>query len=244
MRKNKIMTIPIILIVALAFSGVAYAHWFDQVHVEGVVKGGTVNIAFDYAEPPLYSEFHLVAGQLIPGEYLGKDVGSGTAEYSIEDYDVHTGKLGYQLLTIDIECAYPCYHAYTTYKLHNIGTVPVNICKFIISGARYTKDPEVFEYDLLFVPDPNFQYKGTLWEDRDHDGVVDPAVDVLVINIDVVNGLPYQLDPCHTNKGEIDIHFKQEASQCHRYYIYVYVLGLQWNKDCTFFDPIVTNGDN
>lgn len=234
MKKNKILTIPVVLIMALAFCGIAYAHWFDQVHVEGTTHGGTVNIAFDYYEPPQYTEFYEEGGTLHPGEYLGKDVGSGNAYYVDEDYDVHTGKYGWKTLVIEMECAYPCYRGHTTYKIHNIGTIPVNICKFLITGERTTKEDD-WEYDLIFVP-TNGEYNGELWEDRDNNGVIDPDVDVLVINLEVVNGLPYQIDPCTTNKGEIDIHFKQDAAQCHRYYIYVDILALQWNKDCSWFD--------
>jgi hypothetical protein len=236
MKKNKIITIPIVLIITLAFCGIAYAHWFDQVHVEGVTKGGTVNLAFDWLEPPQYAEFHMnLAGQLVPGEYLGKDVGYGSAYFTEEDYDVHTLKYGYQKLIIDMFCAYPSYRGHTTFKIHNIGTVPVNICRYIITGERWTKDqpdvPGVKEYDLIFIPTIS-EYQGEMYEDRNGNGEVDDG-DVLVINLDIINGyLPYQLDPCNTNKQEIDVHFKQDAAQCHKYLIFVEIAALQWNKDC------------
>jgi hypothetical protein len=244
MKKSKLLTIPIVLIMTLAFCGIAYAHWYDQVHIDGVTKGGTVNIAFDTFEPAIYWEFHEVDGVLVPGEYLGKDVGYGFAYLDLDSYeeDPHTDKFGYERMVIDIFCAYPSYRVHTQYVIRNIGTIPVNICKLFITGERWTKDqpgvPGVKEYDLIFVaPDPDFPFEGELWEDRFPYGEFDPDVDVLVINFDYKNGdFPYQLDPCHTQKGEVDIHFKQDASQCHRYKIFVEIVGLQWNKDCDEWD--------
>jgi hypothetical protein len=237
MKKNKIMTISITLIMTLAFCGIAYAHWFDQVHIKGVVKGGTVNIAFDYLEPPQYSEFHMDEDpdnpgyyKLFPGEYLGKNVSWGTAKFVDLERDVHTLKFGYKKLEINMYCAYPCYRGHTTFKIHNIGTIPVNICKYVITGERWTK-AGVKEYNLLFKPTNNV-YEGEMYEDINNNGIIDDG-DVLVINLDIINGaLPFQLDPCNTQKQEIDIHFKQDAAQCHLYYIYVDIVGLQWNKDC------------
>jgi hypothetical protein len=241
MRKNKIMTISVVLIMALSFSGIAYAHWYDQVHIEGITHGGTVNLAFDYYETPTYIEKYLdITGQLKDGEYLGKDVGSGSALYDPDSYekDVHSGKEGYQIIDVNIECAYPGYRAHIVHKLHNIGTIPVNLCTYHITGEKRLKSDNSIVHELIFVElDDDDDFIGELWEDVNNNGILDDG-DKLVINVAIENTErpPYQIDPCQDAKQEIDFHFKQAAQQCHRYTIHVDALALQWNKDCIFFD--------
>jgi hypothetical protein len=231
MKKNKMMTIPIVLIITLAFTGIAYAHWFDQVHIKGVVESGSLNLAFVYGEPPQTSEFYEdETGLLIPGEYLGKDVGSIQAHYEDLETDCRTAEQGYRTLIIDIDCAYPCYRGHTTFIPDNIGTIPVNICKYNITGEKLRKADDSKVCDLVYIPtDPDVPYTGDLYEDYG-DGEL-----IKVINLDITNSLPKQVDPKGAlDKQEIDLHFKQEAQQCHRYKIYVTIFAQQWNKDCLF----------
>jgi hypothetical protein len=232
MKKTKLMTISVVLIVALGLTGIAYAHWFDQVHIEGKVHGGTVNIAFSTREPPQCLEYYTdLDGVTHNGEFLGKQVGDCEAWYDELVTDPHTDKDGYKKLIVEIDNAYPSYEPHITHIIHNIGTIPFLVCEYIITGQKLTKE-DVFIYNLIYVPTQG-EYCGELWEDVDGDDKVDPAVDKLVINICLVNGiLPYQLDPCNENKQEWDLHFKQPAQQCHRYRIQIELKVVQWNKEC------------
>jgi hypothetical protein len=248
MKKTKLMTIPIVLMLALGLTGVAYAHWFDQIHIVGVVHGGTVTLAFtDTVEFPQcfeqwrklpddwetrdYWDWPLGNTEEIPfGEFKEKDVGKCTVRYIDEVEDPHTLKTGYKTFIVIIEDAYPSYEAHATFVVHNIGTIPFLLCDYIITGEKTTKaDPPQKVCDLVYVPTTG-PYVGELWEDYDPD---DGELDNLVINIRLVNGKPpYQMDPCDPAKSEFDFHFKQEAQQCHRYKIYINLKAVQWNKEC------------
>jgi hypothetical protein len=48
---------------------------------------------------------------------------------------------------------------------------------------------------------------------------------------------PLQIDPCHSEKQEIDIDFKQEAEMCHTYTLTFSLLAVQWNKLSEVFPP-------
>jgi hypothetical protein len=236
LNRNKLAATALLISISLSAVGFAYAAWYDVVYIKGTVDMGSLTLAFDWVEPPLCDEFYFdELGQLQPGEYLGKDVGNCSAWYSEPFTDEHTLKPGYKQLNIYVENAYPQFVVHTTFKLHNIGEIPIDIARYDITGEKYDKDGNLI-YDLLWY-DPDGDYIGELWEDVDGDGVVDPDVDLLVINLEITNALPFQIDPCRTNKAQIDFDFKQDAEECHTYYLHVKVWGIQWNKDSTHLPP-------
>jgi hypothetical protein len=249
MRPKKLMVLPIIVIIALAGTGVAFSHWIDQLYVEGTVKGGTLALVFDELEPPICTEFHMNpdTGQLVLGEYFDKDNAFCEAYYVEYVQDVHSLKWGYKGLVIDIENAYPSYRAHTQFIFHNIGTIPIWICDIILSGAKMTKDDE-FIAPLYFIRTnvPPGDIEGEIWEDLDYETLPGPSAgDKLVMNVVIQNGeFPFQLDPCDDDKGEIDFHFKQDVQQCHRYRLYFYLYGVQWNKECPEPGIIVVDNFN
>lgn len=234
MKTKKLAAIPLLVAIALSVFGFVYASWKDTVYIEGTVQMGSLTLAFDYVEPPSCAEYWLnhTTGALVPGEYKNKSVGDCSAHYSDEITDVHTGKKGYETLIINVTNAYPQYHVHTTFKLHNIGLIPIDICNYNITGEKRNSTTMAVVYNLLWY-DPDGDYIGELWEDVNGNKVVDTAgPDLLVINLEITNSVPYQIDPCHTNKAEIDIDFKQDAEECHVYTIHVTVIGVQWNKPC------------
>lgn len=234
MNRKKLAATTMVMAIALSMVGYAYAAWYDIVQITGQVDMGSLTLAFDYVEPPICSEFYwdhtVTPPALVPGEYKDKDVGNCTAWFSDLITDEHTDKQGYKTLNILVENAYPQYVVRTTYKFHNIGTIPINLCRYDITGEKYDSNGTKI-YDLLWY-DPNEDYIGELWEDVNGNGVVDSGVDLLVINLEITNALPFQVDPCKTNKAEIDMDFKQDAEECHTYKIHVTVWGIQWNKAC------------
>jgi predicted ribosomally synthesized peptide with SipW-like signal peptide len=199
---KKIGLICLAVVLALGGFGVGYAAWTDTVLISGPVTAGTLNLAFDFVEPPIQAEFHwhdIVARDYkVPGEFEGKDVGNPNASYDVLETDPRTGKQGYEKLVITIEDAYPFYIVHTTFVLHNIGTVPLDIISYTITGEKQELDG-TWIYDLLW-DDPDINWKGSLYEDVNKNGLVDIGIDHEVILLDVKNTLPYQIDPCNDNK--------------------------------------------
>lgn len=231
MKNKKIPAIALLMAIALSIFGVVYAHWSDMATIDGIVEMASLTLAYDDVEPPVCTEFWLnhTSGQLVEGEFENKEVGDCDAWYEGLIQDSHSLKWGYKRMFINITNAYPQYYVYTTFILHNIGTMPLFVYKFDISGEKRDGAGTVI-YDLLWH-DPDGDWVGELWEDVDGDGMVDPAVDILVINLKIQDRtFPLQIDPCNREKMEIDMDFKQEAEQCHHYTIHVDVLAVQWNK--------------
>ncbi len=231
MENKKLAAMVLLIALALSTFGFAYAHWSDMVYIEGTVEMGSLALAFDYVEPPSCVEYYWANGKKVEGEYLGKEVGDSDCHY--EDYikDVHTLKEGYKKLIIEITNAYPQYIVHTTFKLHNIGTIPIDIATYEITGEKRDSEGTVICNLLYADTDPAKPWIGDLWEDVDGDGIIDLAVDLKVIDLEITNQLPKQIDPCDTDKAEIDLEFKQDAEECHTYTIHVTVVGIQWNKE-------------
>lgn len=233
MQNKKIGAMALLIAIALSIFGVVYAHWSDMATIDGVVEMGSLTLAFDDVEPPICTEFYPNPNPppvLLPGEWEDKEVGDCEAWYEELIQDVHSEKWGYKRMVIEVYNAYPQYYVYTTFILHNIGTVPLFVYGFEITGEKRDSTTLDVVYNLLWH-DPDGDMIGELWEDVDGDGKVDPAVDILVINLKIQDRtFPLQIDPNQKEKMEIDMDFKQEAEQCHIYTIHVDVLAVQWNK--------------
>ena len=227
MHKKNVAALSLMLTIALSMFGYAYATWSDKVLITGSAKMGTLQLVFYYVEHPRCTEYWLNpdTGQLVEGEFLDKDVGKCWITLPDPVVNEHTGKKGYKSFTVNIKDAYPSYRVHTTYLLDDIGTVPVVAYKYVFTGASYDKAGNR-EHDLYW--DGKIS-GGKIFEDVDDDGL-DPD-DPEVINIDLTDKFPVQIDPDVTpDKREIDLHFKQPARQCHTYKITVEILGIQWNK--------------
>jgi predicted ribosomally synthesized peptide with SipW-like signal peptide len=224
---KKIVLIGLAVIMALGSLGVGYAMWSDTVTINGPVTTGSLNLSFDYVEPPLVQEaYYNELGQLVFGEYLDKEVADYNVYYT--DYEEEGAKQGYQRLVIEIDNAYPCYVLLTTFKLHNIGTIPLHVTDYVITGERQDLLGN-WECDLIFMPHPGQgdPYLGGLYEDLNGNGVVD-VDEPEVINFHIQNSLPLQLEPCHLEKREIDLHCKQPMEQEKKYIFNVVVNSQQW----------------
>jgi hypothetical protein len=236
MDKKKLAAILLLVAMGLSALGVVYAAWIDLIYITGYVEMGSLTLAFDTFEPPFCQEFHLppTGPPLVPGEWLGKDVADCYATYRADSYvyDEHTDKDGYKIMDIFVYNAYPQLYVHTTFIVHNIGTVPIMLAEFQITGEK--EDSAGNEVCKLLWYDPDFDGVGEIYEDYNANGVVDDQ-DILVINLVVVNGFPIQLDSCNTNKMEIDMDFKQEAQECHHYYLHVNLIGIQWNKYSEYY---------
>jgi predicted ribosomally synthesized peptide with SipW-like signal peptide len=234
MDNKKIASIALIIAISLSAVGIVYAHWSDTATINGVIHMGTLTLAFDTRESPSCDEFYhnpTPPPDWIAGEAEGKDVGSCDAYYTDLITDVHTGKEGFKTLVIEIDNAYPQYAVHTTFIAHNIGTVPLFLYGLTLVGDKIDHTGTVIYHLLMSTSiDPSGLISGEIYEDVNGNGIID-AGDILVINVQVKNQeFPLQIDPCHSDKMEIDIDFKQEAEMCHTYVLTFQLLAVQWNK--------------
>ena len=103
------------LVFALAILGVGYGLWSKTLTVGGTVHTGNLNVDWTLTA---CSELWGWPGPLLPGEYLGKDVGSVTAEIDSQDP---------QILHFTVENGYPSYVADCEVEYTNTGSIPVNV---------------------------------------------------------------------------------------------------------------------
>ena len=129
-------------------------------------------------------------------EDLPKDVADCDCWLDEKVTDVHTNKTGYKKLWVNITNAYPSYYCEVTFVLANLGTIPGVFKNFTLTGTP----PLTFNY-----------LGGKMWEGIDSD------LGKVVFNLEFVNLMDLQLDPCNKTKAEVDIHFKQTAPECHSY---------------------------
>ena len=196
---KKIGLLCLALVLALGTLGVGYAMWFDTVTIEGTVDTGSLDLSFDWQEPPSASEYYWgEGGQLVSGEYLGKEVATTVAWYSDEETDIVTAKKGYETLNILVDNAYPGYIARVTFLLHNIGSVPLDVVRYEISGEKREEDGTTKICDLLWGP-VGSGYWQSIYEDLNGNGEID-ASDPEVLLFRITDSLPVQVDPCFSEK--------------------------------------------
>lgn len=219
MKNKKLAAIPLLIAIALSIFGFAYAHWSDIVQIEGTVHMGSLTVVWDEDELLGYTDNE----PLLP---VPKDVAWGNITYKEDSYvvDVHTGKGGYEVIILQVYNAYPQYKiAFNTLTINNTGTIPAHFVNITITGYDKTDDEDLkFNWTAKYT-------LGAFWDNGDDDkwGTAD---DVEIINVEIVNFVCHQLDPCHKTKGEIDLTFKQAAEECHTYTFDVTIEAVQWNK--------------
>ena len=154
-----------------------------------------------YEDPP-------GSGFFVPGEVEGKEVAEIT--HSVSDWytDPITGKSAPTKLSIAITDAYPCYWAAITFRVKNLGTIPVMV-------------------DQIILSDPT----GELTWDDTLKALVDGS-GTEIINFQFVNMWGIQIDPCDPlgEKAELDLHVKQAAIQGHQYNFELMLRAIQWNE--------------
>jgi hypothetical protein len=182
------IAIPIVVMITLSIAGFAYAHWTDLIKINGIVNTGTLNIGF----------VDVLCADKEYKEDLPKDVADCDCWLDEEVTDVHTNKTGYKKLWVNITNAYPSYYCEVTFVLGNLGTVPGVFKNFTLIPTA----------PLDFI-----KTSATTWEGIDTSMPGDPVV----FNLEFVNLMELQLDPCNKTKAELDIHFKQTAPECHSY---------------------------
>ncbi|GAI38346.1 unnamed protein product, partial [marine sediment metagenome] len=123
--------------VALSMTGVAVAHWSDEIYFEGTVKTGSVTVG--WASVAAWEN----------GELGGKDVGSIDAWLKDEETDPRTAETVYHTLVIEISNVYPGWMGHIDAVIKNAGSIPVDLVDVTIDGGL----PPENEVDICFVYD-------------------------------------------------------------------------------------------
>lgn len=202
------MAIPVVVMIMLSAAGLAYAHWTDLIRINGIVKTGTLSIGFDHAYCIDKETWWFLHPELAPPGWEYKDVACCDCWLDEEHTDVHTNKTGYKKLWINITNAYPSYWCNVTFVLRNLGTIPGIFQNFTLIGCP----------PLVFV-----STGPGMWE------AVDTDLGKVVFNLEFIDLVGIQLDPCHKTKAEVDIHFKQTAPECHSYCFDIEIGIIQWD---------------
>lgn len=140
--KEKNLAFLTCIFVVMSISGFTYAQWNDTVVVSSTMTLGqwndTLNMGFVY--PLNCTEYHTdpYTGKLMPGEYLGKDVGKYECKYKDLVTDLGTGISANKTLNITITNAYPGYEVHCNFTVQNIGQLPLHINETVISDPTGT----------------------------------------------------------------------------------------------------------
>ncbi len=127
MKARHAAALSLALLGALAVMAVAYGLWSKTLTIAGTVQTGDLDLNWTFTG---CSEHWGWPGPFHDGEYLGKDVGSVTAE--IDQYDP-------EIVHFTVENGYPSYVADCELEYTNVGTIPVNIIATdIIPGPNLT----------------------------------------------------------------------------------------------------------
>jgi len=200
------------LIVSLAMTGVAFAHWSDMVYIEGQVKMGDFLVGWldiKYCED---------------SDDFDKDVADVDCWLEDPEDSVHhePPQTVWHTLVIEVTNAYPQYWAFCKVNLKNAGTIPAHIVDVIMKpGAG------------LHITTTYFDANGNPvgWE------LNDDVTGLPVLNIYLYKQLTEmslvcnQIDPCTEEPVDVMIDVKQEgAEECHTYEFSIDILAVQWNK--------------
>jgi hypothetical protein len=208
--KTKAMAMFAVLMIALSVFGFVYAHWSDEIKINGEVHMGS--LTFGFTEILLCEDGKMVDDVIVKPE--PKEVGDVDCWLEEPETDVHSGKTVWKKLWINITNAYPDYVAQCNYTLDNGGTIPLDVVMYCVYG----KDP----------------YLTYLWYDTDADGLLDTiegrnATGATVINIWFEPLFFGQIDPCNSVEQGIVIHLKQPAEECHTYEFEIVITARQWD---------------
>lgn len=214
---KKIGLICLAVVLVAGGLGVGYATWKDDVQIDGTVQMN--DFVFGILQDSVSTSDNEEDG---PFPY--KEIGNCTAVLSDFETGVHhepVATVG-KLLTINVTGAYPCYKQWINFVLKNAGTVPAHIT-------------------LVDIYDPNDE----LTYDAGLDALVD-AAGKPVINFKFVKetvevncrpdpGEPdvtacQQIDPCNEVPVCLELHFKEDALECHTYTFKIHIEAIQWNK--------------
>lgn len=122
MKRNKKVMV-MVMVFALALSGIAYAAWTDTLYINGTVATGNLDAMFIPATNPT------------DNDPSGCDVGTVAAEIGDLTGDTDGDSGTADKLTVTLDNAYPGYIATIPYTIQNTGSIPVKLSEITLSGV-------------------------------------------------------------------------------------------------------------
>ena len=209
----------VVLLVALAMTGVAVSHWSDNVQVQGTVHMG------DFIVGWLDIKGCSDSDDGIPGKDTA-EVNCWLDRESAETSVHHDPPVTvYHTLVVEVENAYPHYWAQCDVDIKNAGTIPAHIVEITVAGTGLVAVENKW--------DGNGNPIG--WRlDNARTGLE-------VLNIELykfglvesvrpkVSLICNQIDPCQDEVVYLWLEVKQTAEECHTYEFTIDILAVQWN---------------
>lgn len=192
------------LLIALAMSGVAFAHWSQTLYIEGTINTGMLCVGLrdtgvnDPGNDPGFDT------DLDVQVYYDKDVASITST-NVDPKCTHDGITYFHKEVITITNAYPSYAPGWTTKIANCGTIPVKISGFVLTPAidDWPCWIELLKWDKF--EDGVWVANGASHPIPGYTNYGDTCYDELINKLSLE-----QLDPCHTISVYIELHTTQE----------------------------------
>ena len=227
---KKIGLLVLALVFALGALGVGYAHWSDEVYIDGIVETGEVLIGFvsqdtddpEGADDPCLmfpDECPDTCQQCEPGD---KDVATTTCElfdqkdHCCGDPATHLGVPCYETLVVTLDNVYPQYCPTLFFDIANCGSIPVHITshKIVLVSVGDVETEIVIDLPKCTMVPVDF----------DGDGDAD-----IKIGLDGPEE-PQQLHPCDVGAYELHFCVLQECPQCASLDFEIEIEAIQWNK--------------
>ena len=213
-----------LLIVALTVLGAVYAHWSDTVKIEGTVHMGELIVGILNDSLTYYETTDGVPEE----DFTPPKPWVANATITLSDFETSVHHKPPQTvakkMTMLFENAYPQWDVHIEFKLKNAGTIPAVLVNTSFYGYDLTDN------ETLFFRTDVAYYNTTLGAWIIRGALVDPAGDIMNINITAYLPMDLQLEPCHEYPVVVDIDFKQTAEECHTYEFSLTLDFVQWNK--------------
>lgn len=245
---KKIGLICLAVVLALGGLGIGFAHWSDQLYIEGTVETGEVLIGFvdqltdddgvvdnalkdwdDDGSDPLW------LGADPPTECsncpnVGKDVASTTCvmlnqkTMCAEDIPaVHNDLPVYETIQVTLDNVYPQYNPTLWFDIANAGSIPVNIVGAWIISIGGVPLPVA---EWIELPKCEMVQVDLTGDDLDDIAIGFSApVDAAGVLIE-----PQQIDPCDVAQYDLHFYVKQDCPQCTTLNFEIKIAAVQWNK--------------
>lgn len=220
-----------VLIVALAVTGVAVAHWSDYVYIKGTIHMGELVVGIENNSLSWVETINGVPEmEFNPPKENKWWVANATVTLSDFETSEHhePPQTVAHKMTIDITNAYPQWDLHIYFDLKNAGNIPA-VYKRLVDLSAYDNTDNV---DLVWRED-NWYYDGEnwIWEGA----LCDPGLpenENEIMNVKAIAKVPEdgQLEPCNAYPVSIHLDFKQTAEQCHQYLFSAKFEFVQWNE--------------
>jgi hypothetical protein len=219
----KLTIVFLAVVLALAGVGAGFAHWSSTVTITETVNTGTLLIGL--TEFTCAEMYEFPEGIYNQGEWEGKDVADISCEYDQSSFVTGQCGSGYSRANVTITNAYPSLRGHVTYRVKNLGSIPVIMETIVISDPSGELDWHNVNSP---APSPSEQFLGCLYRDINGNGQYDDGEEVICFW--KVNNIGTQLHCGDSVKSEIDLHVEQDATeQGHTYHVQIEIMGIQWN---------------